>query len=461
MIRVTTLASSGPGSLQEAAAASGSRTVVFAVGGVIRGDVAIKHSHITIAGQTAPSPGITLEGRLVARPEPWRRLQDIVVRFLRIRTPPGHGDQGDAVQLPDTERVMLDHLSLSWATDETVDVIHSSEVTLQWSTLEESDPSGHTSGRRHNFGLISAYPGSGNISIHHNLFAHHSRRSPSLSPYVKGKPGDFRNNVVYDFAEGLAHDGHVPQEAINLIGNYYRRGPSAWRIAPFVLHPQGVYCIGGNYVEGIGYLDQVRSLRRRVPAWLRLPREGALALRPAPVASVETHTAADALALVLAQAGAFPRDRITQRTVRETERGEGTWRRNAPPAPGDDWYLAGLPKETAAMDSDGDGMPDAWEDAQGLHKRDPTDHTRPLANGYSAIETYMNERAAALAPDRRPVNTVGDHSRCEDLLQPSDTRQSRPSTSLGVASSHAPAPRHGPTTLEAYEVRTRAGLTTP
>jgi hypothetical protein len=176
--------------------------VVFKVGGVIRGDVAIKDSRITIAGQTAPAPGITIEGRLLARPEPWRRLHDIVVRFLRIRPPPTTGDQGDAVQLPDTERVILDHLSLSWANDETIDIIHSSEVTVQWSTLEESDPEGHSKGRLHNFGLLSAYPGSGDISIHHNLFAHHSRRSPSLTPGVPGKPGDFRNNVVYDFVAG-------------------------------------------------------------------------------------------------------------------------------------------------------------------------------------------------------------------------------------------------------------------
>jgi hypothetical protein len=104
VIKVTTLASSGPGSLQAACAEEGPRIVVFDVGGVIRGDVAITHSFITIAGQTAPSPGITIEGRLLARPDPFRRLNDIVVRFIRIRPAPTTGHTGDAVQLPDTGR---------------------------------------------------------------------------------------------------------------------------------------------------------------------------------------------------------------------------------------------------------------------------------------------------------------------------------------------------------------------
>lgn len=241
VIKVTNLNSSGPGSLQAACEAKAPRMVVFEVGGVIRGDIAIKHSYITIAGQTAPSPGITIEGRLLSRPEPWQRLHDIVVRFIRIRPPPTTGHEGDAIQLPDTERVILDHLSLSWANDEMIDVIHSSEFTLQWSTLEESDLEGHGKGVAHNYGIISAYPNSGNITIHHNLFAHQSRRSPSLTPYVPGKPSDFRNNVVYNFREGLTHDGHVPQEAINLIGNYYKRGPNSEKIIPFAFVPEGRY----------------------------------------------------------------------------------------------------------------------------------------------------------------------------------------------------------------------------
>jgi lysophospholipase L1-like esterase len=396
VIKVTNLNASGPGSLAAACAEEGPRIVVFDVAGVIRGDVDIKHSRITIAGQTAPAPGITIEGRLRARPEPWTRLHDIVVRFLRIRPLPAKGHEGDAVQLPDTERVMLDHLSMAWANDETVDVIHASELTLQWSTLEESDLEGHDKGSGHNFGLLSAYPGSGNVSIHHNLFAHHARRSPSLTPYEKGKPADFRNNVVYDFREGLTHDGHVPRDTVNLVGNYYKRGPgSAW-IAPFVFHPEGRYYTADNEVEGFGALRHGAGVDDTRPAWLKVRRTGVLVAKPAPVAPVATQPARDAMRHVLQRAGSVPRDRVTLRTIAEVETGTGTWGRRGPRAPADDWYLAGLRRESAPADADGDGMPDAWEDANGLDKRDSGDHAAVLAGEYTAIETYANERAAML-----------------------------------------------------------------
>ena len=396
VIKVMNLNSSGPGSLQAACEAKEPRIVVFEVGGVIRGDIAIKHPYITIAGQTAPSPGITIQGRLLSRPEPWQRLHDIVVRFIRIRPPPTTGHEGDAIQLPDTERVILDHLSLSWANDEMIDIIHSSEFTLQWSTLEESDLEGHGKGVAHNYGIISAYPNSGNITIHHNLFAHQSRRSPSLTPYVPGKPGDFRNNVVYNFREGFTHDGHIPQEAINLIGNYYKRGPNSEKIIPFAFVPEGRYYVAGNFIDGVGLIEELLEERAELPTWLKMSRKGTFLAEPAPVAPVKTHSAREAYQRVLNQAGCFPKDRVTSRTLQEFAQGAGAWGRNAPATPSDDWYLAELKRNTPPLDGDGDGIPDEWEDAHSLNKADPRDHNLVLPSGYTAIDLYINEKASLL-----------------------------------------------------------------
>src|SRR5258708_3967434 len=63
VLRVTSLDSSGPGTLREALLAKGPRVVVFEVAGVI--DLQMKHVQIAdgqlvVAGQTAPSPGVTL-----------------------------------------------------------------------------------------------------------------------------------------------------------------------------------------------------------------------------------------------------------------------------------------------------------------------------------------------------------------------------------------------------------------
>jgi pectate lyase len=400
VIKVTNLNASGPGSLQAACAARGPRIVVFNVGGVIRGDVSIVHSNITIAGQSAPAPGITIEGRLLAVPQNDERLHDIVVRFLRLRPPPAIGDQGDAIQLPKSERIMLDHLSLAWANDEMIDIIHSSEVTVQWSTIEESDPNGHSKGVPHNFAILSAYPGSGNVSIHHNLFAHHSRRLPSVIPGTEGKPDDFRNNVIYNFRDGLTHEGHTPKAPINLVGNYYKRGPNASIIYPFQFDPIGEYYVADNYFYGVGVIGDPRTSNASLPSWMRHRNEGLIMQQPAVVAAVTTSTPEEAYRQVIDKAGAWPRDRITLRTLNEVREGTGSWGRNAPESPDNKWFLEGLARVIPELDTDGDGMPDSWEQAHGLNNKNPADQSRHMRSGYTAIEDYLNERAQTVMRTR-------------------------------------------------------------
>jgi hypothetical protein len=405
VIRVTNLNASGPGSLQAAAALEGPRIVVFDVAGVIRGDLRIQHSNITIAGESAPSPGITLVGRIVAAPQNGERLHDLVIRFLRIRQRPVSGHTGDVIQLPKSERIILDHLSLSWGNDELLDIIHSSEVTVQWCTLEESDPAGHDKEVAHNFALLSAYPQSGHITIHHNLFAHNARRNPSLSPYAKNKPADFRNNVIYNFKEGLGHDGHKPAAGINLVGNYYKRGPSTQGVTLYHFSDQGEYFLQGNHLDGHGQVDRPGDVGFFSSFKVGFSREGDLVENEFPVAAVVTDDATQAYLKVLALAGAFPRDRVTRRTISEVIAGTGAWRRGAPPEPDDDWFLLGLQRQNKEADSDQDGMPDAWEKRNGLNPHQD-DSNRLFASGYTAIEVYLHERAKGLLKGPRDAGTV-------------------------------------------------------
>jgi len=62
ILRVTNLNDAGAGSLRAALEATGPRTVIFEVGGMIdlSDDIYITSPYLTVAGQTAPSPGITL-----------------------------------------------------------------------------------------------------------------------------------------------------------------------------------------------------------------------------------------------------------------------------------------------------------------------------------------------------------------------------------------------------------------
>jgi pectate lyase len=396
VIKVTNLNSNGPGSLQAACAEEGPRIVVFEVGGVIRGDIQIMHSNITIAGQSAPSPGITIVGRILSRYVDDVRLKNIVIRHLRVRPPPTTGVGGDAIQLSKTERVMLDHLSLAWANDEMIDIIHSSEITIQWCTIEESDLDGHAKGNDHNFAVLSAYADSGNVSIHHNLFAHHSRRLPSIAPAEKDKHGDFRNNVIYNFRDGLSHEGHTPRAAINLVANYYKRGPNSKIIYPFNLDQAGQYYIDGNYIEGIGTVGDPRNRKTAYPMWFRPGMNGGVLLAPAPVAAVTTDAAKPAYQKVMQGAGAWPRDRVTKRTIEEVQDSGGRWGRNAPRDPSDKWLLDGLISNEQDVDADNDGIPDKWEVINGLDPSNPGDNNQVMPNGYPAIETYLHERANSL-----------------------------------------------------------------
>jgi pectate lyase len=395
VIKVTNLNAKGPGSLQAACQARGPRIVVFDVSGVIRGNVTITQPCITIAGQTAPGGGITIEGMLCSQYRARPSLKEIVIRFLRIRRNRTYGHSGDAVQITASRNVILDHVSLAWANDESIDMSGCSGATVQWCTIEESDTEGHEKGR-HNYGPLFCAVGSGNLSIHHNLLAHHSRRCPALMPETPGWPGDFRNNVVYNFREGLSREGRTRMAPINLLNNYYKRGPSAARVRLFSLVPNVKYHIAGNFVEGVGLIGDPRRTKANWPAWLQSDAQGQVLTAPAKVAPVTTQSAEQAYRLVLAQAGCLPRDRVTRRTLQEVVKGTGKWGRNAPLHPTDEWYMHGLKPTKPPTDSDNDGMPDAWERKRGLDPRSGADANRKMPTGYTAIEQYLNEQADEL-----------------------------------------------------------------
>ena len=407
VIKVTTLDPSGAGSLAEACQASGPRIVVFEVAGVIRGDIVITQPNITIAGQTAPGAGITIEGLLRSDLRGWNQkvttqpnVHDVVVRFLRIRSPAGRGDQGDCIQFSSVDNAVLDHLSLSWAEDETIDLwARSTNITIQWCTLEESSLTGeldHTGqgGGGHFYGLIAG-PRSNRISVHHNLFAHHENRNPCFG----SGPADFRNNVVYNFRAGFVHHGNYRgTPGFNIIGNYYKQGPSTTSfhrgdpyIYPWCFEGKIPYYLRDNFVAGVGVIQDPWAEAGKLPAWAKhYARKGTRQDTETPVPPVRTNTAATAYRRVLAQAGCLPRDAVTRRTIKEVRSGTGSWGRHEmkdlrrPRAP-----------TTPPPDSDSDGMPDDWEQEHGLDPRQ-ADSTRPMPSGYTAIEEYINALATAL-----------------------------------------------------------------
>jgi len=415
VIKVTTLAASGPGSLQAALDVDAPRVVVFDVSGVIEADeVIIPYGNVTIAGESAPGAGITIDGRLLAEYE--FGTDNIIIRHLRVRptTPMGPGEQFDAIALSRCSGVLLDHVSASFAIDETVDLYEAQDVTVQWSSIESSATSGHPEGE-HNYGLIQG-PDGARASILHNLFAHHQNRSPALAT----GPSEVRGNVAYNVRHGFVH--HNPAAgAFAIAGNNYLAGADD-DLIPFFFDDEAggsdpglQYYLADNYIDDPGVFTGVVDNPWTMPwshpsfEYLGLPESYRTSEEPdwetlvPDRVPVTERSASESLETVLSCAGAWPRDVISLRSVSETQARTGSWGARVP-----DDLMEGLVPTEPPVDQDGDGMPDPWERAAGLDPTDPTDANAVLDSGYTAIEAYLHERAAALVPEGCPSASQDD-----------------------------------------------------
>jgi pectate lyase len=403
VIKVTSLDARGPGSLNAAVQAKGPRIVVFDVSGVIKGNVVITEPNLTLAGQTAPGAGITIEGILATKYKVQPPANNLIIRFVRVRPrrPTGRSHGGDCFQLTNVDRLIVDHCSCSWGNDENMDLCSSKNLTVQWCTIEESDPTGHTKGRGHNFGMIMGYAGK-DATLHHNLFAHHRKRAPLCGLEIL----DHRNNVIYNML--IPFTFHPPRMnrsrpgkpfRVNVVGGYFKEGPNVeqhmkgrsfgrlfWKPSSAHVYAKGNVC---TWLDGEAELEGESVANR---SW------------PAP--GVKTEPAKEAYESVLAGAGCFPRDVVTLRTVDEVRKGTGEWKRREPKG----GLMEGLEPGKPRADADGDGMPDEWERAHKLDPGDPADAAKTVPTGaskgdrhkgYTWIEFYVNELADRLIEQGR------------------------------------------------------------
>ncbi len=151
VIKVTNLNSDGPGSLHDALMVNEPRIIVFDVSGVIdcpppAGEWLLKKSHrlytanapLTIAGQTAPGAGITINGMLnLSDGDGGNSVDDVILRFLRLRAPFHQGSEGDNLRAGGRGAV-FDHISGAWGSDENFDFSNLRQATVQWCGVEES-----------------------------------------------------------------------------------------------------------------------------------------------------------------------------------------------------------------------------------------------------------------------------------------------------------------------------------
>jgi pectate lyase len=397
VVFVTNLSDSGPGSLRAACETAGPRTVVFRVGGLItlKTPLIISEPYLTIAAQTAPGDGVCLRSdnfRIVTH--------DVVVRFLRCRLGDLTRKETDSVSVSHGSRnVILDHCSASWSIDETLSPSGEVDnITVQWCLIAESLLKSYHRKGPHGYG--SLLRSTGRVSLHHNLWAHHSARNPRLGDNSFKPPYptfDVRNNVIYNYGgicTGLA-DGAIK---VNYVANYIKPGPSSKPgVRPITLSKDAnettQFYLEGNSVEGepAKFVDPSRFFNH-------LERDGKKAVTvvsasfPAP--PVTTTSAAKAYQAVLEDAGAVVprRDSVDKRIVEEVRNGGGRLIDSQNEVGGWPEYKEG----PVPRDSDGDGMPDDWETDRKLNRNDPSDGPAraKTGGGYTNLEIYLNELAA-------------------------------------------------------------------
>ena len=319
IIRVTNLKSDGAGSLRAALGTKGPRIVVFEVGGVIDLDtnnIVLAEPFCTIAGQTAPSPGITL-----IRGGMYIRTHDVLVRHLRVR--PGDAGKGkrsgwepDGISTagPGAYNIVVDHCSISWAVDENLSAsgprtegpeATSHKVTFSNCIIAEClDDSSHAKGRHSKGSLVHDF--CRDIAIIGNLYAHNARRNPYFKAHTTGV---IVNNVIYDPGAAAVQlnysDGEWRETKIKpvncrvaIVGNVMIHGQSTKGGLAMVAHRGDAYMRDNIAVDKAGK-----------PAALTGGRINKLKEKPAWPDGLTPLRAKDAAARIVRYAGARPADR--------------------------------------------------------------------------------------------------------------------------------------------------------
>ena len=404
---VTNLNDSGTGSLRDAISQPG-RIVVFDVSGVINLKSRLVFSgNSYIAGQTAPGDGIILYGNGVS----FSSANDLIVRHLRIYMGKS-GDKGkDAAGIANGKGMIFDHMSVAWGLDENFSINWDSkgtepgDITIQNSIIGQGIMT-HSAG-----GLIQTNNG---VSIIGCLYIDNSTRNPK----VKGL-NQFINNVIYNWggSNGYIMGDTSADSWAWVEGNYFIGGPNS--SGPFTrATPTFQIYQANNFVDtnkdgtangtaaenaafGNAGFKTSRSEFTNIPK-VHPDIEGGIV------------TPDQALTKAIASVGASlpARSHVDAYMINELlsygKKGQliGHERENEIPN-----NIGVLSVGTKALDTDGDGIPDAWETANGLNPNDASDAVKVAANGYLNIENYINSIEGPVAPYLRCPSNITLESR--------------------------------------------------
>lgn len=438
---VTNLNDSGPGSLRDAVSKP-NRIVVFDVSGVIElKSTLIFSGNLTVLGQTAPGEGIQVYGNRVS----FSNANNIIVRYIRFRMGV-KGDSGkDAAGVASGHDMIFDHLSVLWGRDENFSISSNSKgtgpenITIQNSIIGQGLQS-HSCG-----GLIQT---DGGVTLYRNLYIENKTRNPK----VKGL-NQYVNNVVYNWGDGgcyIMSDSEGDSWA-DIQNNYFMRGPWNGATKPFTRGREGFRFFGaGNYYddnkdgvlnghlmsteEMLGtqsdgaqsvYLESIDAVNAVIDEFNTANAEKIAAGTQVKVQHLtpiqNMMTAEEAYAWILENVGpTLPaRDEVDQYIIDELASYGAKGTKNGItgesqlPHKGTGVLSGGV----KPLDSDGDGMPDEWETANGLNPNDASDAVAIAANGYMNIENYANSITEAYPYIKKPIKfAVGDATKTSVAL---------------------------------------------
>lgn len=435
VIEVTNLNDSGPGSMRACVEASGPRMCVFRVAGYIdlEREIIISHPYLTVAGQTAPGGGIYLrmkpgktegiggliEFKRFPRDYKGEVPHDVIIRYIKFRhgrspTRKGAGARPKNLEIWSGHNIMIDHITSGWVQDNLITLIAPGngsppvhDITVQRSLFAEA-LEGHATGMNIQGQGDENFQRIWNIAVHHNLFASNTHRNPRTT----SNGSKIVNNVAYNWSNRV---GSMTRGSVtDWINNYWKAGPMSNRTNrlfhedrpnaaadPYRWTPS-IY-IAGNIAPN--HIDP------NADNWplIRLPYDNFKLLpssfrrhTPLPQAAIPItiQSANDAFRSVLNDVGANARldcagnwvansDSIDSRVINEVRANTGP---KSVIAHQDD--VGGYPATNPGIpcaDSDHDGMPDAWETANGFNPGDSSDGTADAdGDGYTNVEEFLN-----------------------------------------------------------------------
>lgn len=403
VIYVVNTNESGQGSLRDCIEASEPRTCIFRTGGTIVLDqksLVVRNPFLTIAGETAPGGGIAVRNGAQVRPSIEIQTHDVIIRHLRLRPGPHtveaccSGALGLYSQA--AKNIMLDHISASWGSDETVDSEGATNFTWQWGITSEPLVSGGPGKKNRARNML--FTKGGNISAHHSLFAMGKFRNPQIKSSDPDAVASVVNNVLYSprWEYVVSFGDEWSATRANVVGNYKIKGKN--EVDDHLVH---LFAESGKG-HAIYLKDNYDEPYRTEPAQdenlvVAEDQRRFIVETPFDAPAIRTSSPRQAYEEVLAHAGATKpeRDIVDKRIIELVENRRGKLLRNDPATVG------GWPELSSGNpypDTDMDGVSDDWEQKNGMDPANADDGQEDLdEDGWTNLEEFLHFMAGDTA----------------------------------------------------------------